>query len=158
MIRLSFLFFILLAFFSCKKKGCTDINALNYDSSAQINNGQCTYEEIIDTMLPEISINSPNNTLNTGPYLKGDAVIINISINDDYQLQEIESTITCLANDSIYWMNFQNGTLGSSKQISGQWTCCLPQGMSASGFQLKVNATDASSNLADKSYFFNVIE
>ena len=28
-------------FFSCKKKGCTDPSAINYDSSAQIDNGSC---------------------------------------------------------------------------------------------------------------------
>jgi hypothetical protein len=128
------IFFTTLAFSSCKKKGCTDINAINYDSSAKINNGLCTYEEIIDTTLPEISI------------------------SDDHQLQEISTTITCLANDSIYWMNFQSGMLGTSKQISGQWTSCLPQGISASGFQLNVNAIDASNNANSEVFLFNVTE
>jgi len=152
------IFFTTLAFSSCKKKGCTDINATNYDSSAKINNGLCTYEEIIDTTLPEISINSPNLGLNGGYFLKGDEVIINISISDDHQLQEISTTITCLANDSIYWMNFQSGMLGTSKQISGQWTSCLPQGISASGFQLNVNAIDASNNANSEVFLFNVTE
>ncbi len=153
-------FFLLacLLLFSCKKKGCTDSNAINYNSSAQINNGSCTYEQIIDTIDPEISIISPNTGLNGGYFQKGDEIIINVSISDDYQLHEIHSTITCLANDSVYWMNFQNGMLGTNKQVQGLWGSCLPQGVSSSGFQFIVNATDASSNSISKSFFFNVIE
>jgi len=32
-----------LAFVSCKKKGCTDITADNYQSSATVDDGSCTY-------------------------------------------------------------------------------------------------------------------
>lgn len=40
------LFIACLAFVSCTKtKGCTDCNALNYDSTAEIENGTCFYSE-----------------------------------------------------------------------------------------------------------------
>ena len=29
--------------FSCKKEGCTDPNAINYDPEVHINNGTCDY-------------------------------------------------------------------------------------------------------------------
>lgn len=38
------LFFCLAFFNSCKKEGCTDIYATNYDSAAKTNDGSCQYE------------------------------------------------------------------------------------------------------------------
>ena len=34
---------LILVFSSCKKQGCTDPNAINYNSSANQDNGNCTY-------------------------------------------------------------------------------------------------------------------
>jgi hypothetical protein len=36
-------FFLILVFSSCKKQGCTDSSANNYNSSANEDNGNCTY-------------------------------------------------------------------------------------------------------------------
>lgn len=41
--RALIIFVLLLEFTSCKKKGCMDINADNYDSFAQKNNGTCAF-------------------------------------------------------------------------------------------------------------------
>ena len=43
MIKKSIFICVTLLLFSCKKEGCTDDNALNYNPDAQINNGSCQY-------------------------------------------------------------------------------------------------------------------
>tara|TARA_B100000902_G_scaffold399561_1_gene471013 strand:+ start:1470 stop:2540 length:1071 start_codon:yes stop_codon:yes gene_type:complete len=43
MIRKIITLLILISTISCKKEGCTDINALNYNPKAEINNGTCEY-------------------------------------------------------------------------------------------------------------------
>lgn len=35
---------VLLSFTSCKKEGCTDIESVDYNEKADIDNGTCTYE------------------------------------------------------------------------------------------------------------------
>ena len=53
-------------FFSCKKEGCTDLFALNYDPDADINNGSCviTTPYILETPygFPDKLIPSNNPT------------------------------------------------------------------------------------------------
>jgi uncharacterized protein (TIGR02145 family) len=39
-------FLLVLVFSSCKKRGCTEPNANNYNSSAEKDNGTCTYSDI----------------------------------------------------------------------------------------------------------------
>lgn len=39
--------FIIVAFFSCKHEGCTDPEALNYDSKAKEDDGSCEYDTIV---------------------------------------------------------------------------------------------------------------
>ena len=50
-------------FASCKKEGCTDPLATNFDSDAKDNDGSCVYAPIADTDGPEIEIKSPSGTL-----------------------------------------------------------------------------------------------
>jgi uncharacterized protein (TIGR02145 family) len=40
---------LLTAFTSCKKKGCTDPTATNYDASAEVDDGSCTYPVLPDS-------------------------------------------------------------------------------------------------------------
>ena len=48
---LSVLFFaISISFVSCKKNGCTDPSAYNYDSNANTDDGSCTYEGCTDPL------------------------------------------------------------------------------------------------------------
>ena len=49
------------AFIGCKKQGCTDPEALNYDSSAEKNDNSCVYEEFDKRSLLE---NLSNNYIN----------------------------------------------------------------------------------------------
>jgi len=42
-----FTFLIGITFISCRKKGCTDPSANNYNSSAEVDNGTCLYDSII---------------------------------------------------------------------------------------------------------------
>jgi len=46
MIKKGIFIFCTLLLFSCKKEGCTDFSALNYNPEAQINNGSCQYNNI----------------------------------------------------------------------------------------------------------------
>jgi hypothetical protein len=157
--RLILLIILFSAISSCKKEGCTDSNAINFDSNAEVNNGLCEYEAISDTLLPQISIHSPNGGItNLTIFQEGEILDINISISDDLQLQEVHSQITCEANDSIYWLNAQTGMKESFKQITSAWTASLPQGVNSSGFILSVNATDASNNTNSQLFSFTVVE
>ncbi len=45
LIFLNTLFLILLISSSCKRRGCTDPNSLNYDPNAVVDNGKCKYPE-----------------------------------------------------------------------------------------------------------------
>ena len=52
--------------YACKKKeGCTDSNAINYDSSAEKNNGTCTYNTDTSTVNNDTT-NTGENTDSTG--------------------------------------------------------------------------------------------
>jgi acetyl esterase/lipase len=48
-----FLFAFLL--YSCSKKGCTDVNALNYDSNAQKNDGSCEYDDFSSSNVSRVN-------------------------------------------------------------------------------------------------------
>jgi hypothetical protein len=59
---------VFLSFISCKKEGCTDPLALNYDEKAKEDNGSCEYKDVIvfsfasleladDTIAPGTSTN-----------------------------------------------------------------------------------------------------
>jgi hypothetical protein len=42
---------------SCRQEGCKDINAVNYDDNADINDGLCTYRYLNDVTLVRVSFN-----------------------------------------------------------------------------------------------------
>ncbi len=52
---LSILFLTSITFFSCKKEGCTDPTALNYNAEAQKDNGNCEYNSDEYTLSGQIS-------------------------------------------------------------------------------------------------------
>jgi hypothetical protein len=56
----------LLAFSSsCKREGCTDSKALNYDAKAKKDDGSCTYGSFQITLDPETAGNIPGNVVST---------------------------------------------------------------------------------------------
>ena len=51
---------------SCKKEGCTDIAAINYDSEAEKNDNTCNYEaSVIFWVNASSSVNFQNNMINS---------------------------------------------------------------------------------------------
>ncbi len=48
--KIFFLFLICSVFYSCKKEGCTDVNAINYDANANQDNGSCKYLPVLSTI------------------------------------------------------------------------------------------------------------
>ena len=58
--------FICLPFFSCCQEGCTDPLAINYNSSAVINNGSCVYDESFYAMAAVSDLTSPLLNENSG--------------------------------------------------------------------------------------------
>ena len=138
--------------FSCKKnEGCTDPNALNYDSSASKDNNSCIYES--DTTAPIIVINSPNGDMKP----PGTNISIDIYVTDNDEINQINSTLKCMMNDSIYWFNDIVGANASEKQITDNWVAFLPQGIMMSDFILNVVATDNEGNSEQSSVTFHVM-
>ncbi len=46
---------------SCKKEGCTDVNANNYNEEAKKDDGSCTYD-VVDESVVTVSSNITSNT------------------------------------------------------------------------------------------------
>ena len=57
--------FSLLILFSCKKKGCTDVDALNYNDKAKVDDGSCVYDQPLYTVPTTYSFTDKagNNTV-----------------------------------------------------------------------------------------------
>ena len=90
-----FLTSITLLFSACKKEeGCTDPNAINYNSDAILDNGDCIHEPV-------------NVTIHFNHYVNGSALLVNEMIytnpsNDNYSIQTLRyliSDITLHTND-----------------------------------------------------------
>ena len=88
-----FYFLIILFLSSCKKEGCTDVLALNYDSEASINNGSCEYYNVTQYNIdqpsgfptPQIPIENPLTVegVNLGKKLFNDPIL------------SVDGTISC---------------------------------------------------------------
>ena len=74
-------------FYSCKKKGCTDKNALNYSSKAKKDDGSCVTIEEVKSVIPQnLYVEQFDLTFNSGSsfdsyvpnfnYESGDAILI----------------------------------------------------------------------------------
>ena len=48
--KIFFLFLLCSVFFSCKKEGCTDVKATNYDVNANQDDGSCKYLPALSTI------------------------------------------------------------------------------------------------------------
>ena len=53
------LFGLLLTFFSCKEPGCTDANAINYDSEANEDDNSCLYNGSLNIEFRLVNGNQP---------------------------------------------------------------------------------------------------
>ena len=88
-----FYFLIILFLSSCKKEGCTDVLALNYDSKANIDNGSCEYYTVTEYNIdqptgfptPQIPIENPLTVegVNLGKKLFNDPIL------------SVDGTISC---------------------------------------------------------------
>ena len=60
-----YILFSLIIFSSCKKEGCIDILATNYDVNADTDNGSCMYQGCLDPLSINYNPTSPNPVLDT---------------------------------------------------------------------------------------------
>ena len=92
-----------LTFTSCKKEGCTDLDALNYSSSADTDNGTCSFEGDVVIWFGE----------STSNFLVGDDAQV-LTYYVDGQVVGSEST-------SIYWTGApdcgQNSSITVTKSL-----------------------------------------
>ena len=82
-------------FFSCKEEGCMDPTALNYNSEASIDNGNCNYAPITNLNI------SFTQTVNGDPLILNDMIYTN-EANELYSIQTLRyliSNITLHANN-----------------------------------------------------------
>ena len=96
--------FMSLLYWNCEEEveGCTDANALNYDSNATNDDGSCIY----DTTEPSIQFTSPN------PNDTLDGIItLRVEAQDDYKITKVEFKLhhlyeidgeTILEDDSLF--------------------------------------------------------
>ena len=81
---------------SCKKKGCTDDVATNYDEKAKKDDNSCEYG---DTTRPVITINEPTESMYH--LMNGSATIpINVDITDNEGLHSVMIVLTNTTDDT----------------------------------------------------------
>jgi len=103
---------------SCKKKGCIDSTALNYNADAKKDDGSCTY----DVSKPTISIigaNPANVTLNS-TYVDEGATAVNYD-GSSVTVQTDESNVNTSVVGSyevVYTASNDNGTSTAVRQVN----------------------------------------
>ena len=94
---LFFSFILLLAVYSCKKEGCTDPAAINYDDEAKKDDGSCEYDTIIqfefDSLISENDSITPGESTNITAHAKGTSL--------NYAWESVSGEGNIIGNDSI---------------------------------------------------------
>jgi hypothetical protein len=101
-----------LAVSSCKKKGCTDATALNYDANAKKDDGSCNYPPAYVALCDGISGNNQFLPLQTGRKWTYDRVLGSAV---DLYSEEVTGTtvINGLTYFTVYFVNDQFGSTGT---------------------------------------------
>ena len=110
--KILFILFFSLTFYSCsKKEGCIDITAVNYDISADTDDGSCVYNGCFDPL-------SVNYTPNPIPNSDLDTVCLSLNktwIADSY----IVNGVQYITNSSITLIYAATSSTEGSYQMSG---------------------------------------
>ncbi len=137
-----------LVFAGCKKEGCMDSKATNYDAEAKKDDGSCVFPEppivepAVDTEKPKVSITKP-------------AASAKVMAGSDL---EMEATIT--DNEGVVSWDYKivNGatevgptsaTVTSAASVTGTATYSVPQDWPAGTATITITGTDAAGNVSD---------
>ena len=135
-----------LVFAGCKKEGCMDSKATNYDAEAKKDDGSCVFPEppivepAVDTEKPKVSITKP-------------AASAKVMAGSDL---EMEATIT--DNEGVVSWDYKivNGatevgptsaTVTSAASVTGTATYSVPQDWPAGTATITITGTDAAGNV-----------
>jgi hypothetical protein len=141
---------VLVTFGSCKKEGCTDPLAKNYDSKAKKDDGSCELE-IKDTEAPVISIFKPEDN---AEYEKGDTVFIEIKVTDNVEMHEVVVHIHRHTTDEEVF-HLDRHSHSKEVNINSYWV--VPNDLGANEkFELEVEAEDDAGNKSKKVHEFYV--
>lgn len=107
---MKFLFFILFIIIglstTAQQSGCSDLNALNYSDSANINDGSCIYE--VTGYMPEIKYELPNEVLETSGLLFYNGKLYTINDSQNSPIIYRIDTLNGLIDQRITLLNVQN--------------------------------------------------
>lgn len=130
-------------FTSCKKKGCTNERAENYDADAKKDDNTCVYG---DTTRPVITINEPSKAEYMFDTATMQGVIpISIDVEDEGQLHEVKIVLTN-TTDGVEALHIHLHPDETTASIDTSYIAT----MSHRDYELVVTATDHNENVATK--------
>lgn len=142
---------ILVALGSCKKEGCTNPLAKNYDAKAKKDDGSCELEAKKDTEAPKITIFKPANK---AEFEKGDTVFIEIQVTDNDEMHEVEVHIHRKStNEEVF--HLERHAHSKEVNINTYWVVPNDLGLDEK-FELEVEAEDDAGNKSKKVHEFHV--
>ena len=121
-----------ISFTSCKKKGCTDPNANNYDSKAKKDNSTCTYPVINTsstgksgdisgsggTASKTFTFSNPNPTVGWDMSINSSSGSFQVVLKDASGTVVVDNTLTGGSGP-------QSASGTSTSGTSGTWTCII---------------------------------
>lgn len=127
---------------ACKKKGCTDSTATNYDSNAKKDDGSCTYAAAPtpDTEAPKVAIDAPaaNTTFVAGT----DNISLAVTITDNKGVKEWTYTVS----DGTTEVDTKTETLSKGKSETPSATITVPADAKDATYTITVTAKDEAGN------------
>jgi hypothetical protein len=142
---------------SCKKEGCTDATATNYDDKAKDDDGSCKFAAIVvtpvaDTEVPVVTISSPAASAAFAP---GEKVQITATITDNvgattwsYSILDAENAVKGTENLNL---------LGTTSEAgSAEYT--VPANAEGGNYTVSITASDAAGNTSIAATVLIVVE
>lgn len=137
----------------CKKEGCTNSNATNYDEKAKTDDGSCilpVIEEPIDPTDPTSDTEKPVVTI-TAPAANakvksGDKLTITATVTDNASAASWMYAILDAADKEV--SNSGTLTLGKTTSEEGNSEYAIPASAEAGNYTISVTATDAVGNVS----------
>lgn len=132
-----------ISFTSCKKKGCTNEQAENYDADAKKDDNTCVYG---DTTRPVITINEPSKAEYMFDTATMQGVIpISIDVEDEGELHEVKIVLTN-TTDGVEALHIHLHPDETTASIDTSYTAT----MGHRDYELVITATDHEENTATK--------